>query len=614
MVRVVVVVGTRPEAIRLAPVVAALDEAHDLAPWVIATGPQPDAAIDALDTYGLAPDVVLDPPVTTHGDGQGDLVGHLLPGVDRAVADAEAGAVVVHGGGGSALAGALAGFWHQVPVVHVEAGATPAPPVDHRTIVERIATRHLVPTPSAAARLTDGTDPAAVVVTGDTIVDATVLCSERHRRATPPGLGDRRLALLTLERPETRGAPLERILRAARTVIDATPDLRLVVPVPPEVHDAVHATLGAHPRVVLSGPLPHPGRIWLLSQAAVVLTDAGSVEEEAPTFGTPVVVLRDTTERPEGVAAGTAWLVGTAQEDIVDRTTTLLASWSPATAPANPFGDGRAARRVIGSLRELVHGSARPADWSPDGAPPETGLTDDERAALEDGLRRPMLFEPVVIEPLVPTDPAGMLDGLPPVAPVSVPSRTERLRRELVDAVPDGLRLGPPTPTQRTREDDAIGEVVEHRRGTQILRHLPDLSPTWPHPGSDVRVWRVALDEGEVWMETAGWPIELSLGGTCTATVSGGAATARWDIARGLVRVTVISGRVDVQPVDGPGRALGPRQMIEVLAAGDLGREERLGPDRLDDDPWVGANRRLSHAHPASRQPAVDTLMLLSDL
>lgn len=669
MVRVVVVVGARAEAIKLAPVVVALHEAHDLEPWVVVTGPCPTPATEALGSFGLTADVVADVP--SSGGGPADLLGHLLPRLGPVVAEATPGAVVVQGAAVTALAGALAGFWQQVPVAHLDAGLRivtadgrlPVEEVQHR-VVSRLVARHLAPTPGAAANLlAEGIDPATVVVTGSTAVDAVHLRSEHDARATPRGLADRRIALLTIRRRDSGDAALPRILAAARAVVDATPDLRLVVPLPAgsPAHDAAHLALGDHPRVVLSDELPHPGLTWLLSQAAIAITDSDGIQEEAPSFGTPVVVLRDVTERPEAVRAGTAWLVGTDPEAIVDRALAVLAEGPGdpgAAAPANPFGDGLAAPRVVGSLRELVHGAARPADWAPDDAdwvrlvpvaaedvaatwtPHRPTTTAEEWIAAVEAPR----FEPVTIEPLRPTEapvdgdpylpsdlfvpvapivplvadgptgPLALTDGLPPVAPVSVPGRAEALRRDLADAVPDGLRLGPPTPTRRSRDDGAVGEVVEHRRGTQILRHLPDLVPEWPTPGPDVRIWRIGLDEGEVWMETAGWPIELGLGGGTTATVRGGAATARWDIARGLVRVTVVTGRVDLQPTDGPGRAVGPRQVVEVSLAGELGREERLGPDRLDDDPWVSANRRLSHAHPASRQPAVDTLMLLSDL
>lgn len=366
------VVGTRPEAIKVAPV--ALAAAHSrLRPVIIATG-QHDAAVrEALAEFGLRSDIELRVD-RTPTDQQADLFASLLPQLQAALGHIGAGATLVQGDTASALAGALAGVWHRSPVVHLEAGlrsfdrANPYPEETYRCAIGAVADLHLAPTPAAVGNLlAEAVDRRQVICIGNTVVDAG-LHATRHRTPLPPGA--LRRVVLTVHRRENWGEPLEHVLQAIHRIVAAVGDIEVVIPVHPNpaVGQAVRASLEGTDRVAVLAPMGHRAFLELLAGATLVMTDSGGVQEEAPTFGVPALVLRRTTERPEAVAAGAAELVGTDAETVAARAIELLTderARQEMTVSESPFGDGRSAPRAVAAIEWQLGLGDRPPAWSP---------------------------------------------------------------------------------------------------------------------------------------------------------------------------------------------------------------------------------------------------------
>jgi UDP-N-acetylglucosamine 2-epimerase (non-hydrolysing) len=366
-------VGTRPEAIKAAPVAVALAEraVHTgLRPVIVHSGQHRQVVEQALRPFGLAPDEWLD--VTRTTGGQAELFAGLLPALDDLLGRTRPAAVVVQGDTSTTLAGALAAFWRAVPVVHLEAGlrthdlTAPFPEEGNRQLVARIAALHLAPTRAAADALLAEAPPSPdVVVTGNTVVDAAHHMARLDLPARDPLLraaevelaaSGGRLLLVTAHRRESWGGPLDRILGAVGRIADEHPDVVILLPAHPNpaVRTQVRAALGTHPRVRITDPLDYSDLIRALRHSALVLTDSGGVQEEAPSFDTPVLVLRETTERHEAVVAGRAWLVGSDPDRILGHARWLLAERPTWPAGENPYGDGKAAARVLDALETLL--------------------------------------------------------------------------------------------------------------------------------------------------------------------------------------------------------------------------------------------------------------------
>jgi UDP-N-acetylglucosamine 2-epimerase len=367
--RVLALFGTRPEAIKLAPVVRALRARPERFECLAAsTGQHRELVARALDAFGLAPDVQLDAMASAGSLGR--LTARLFGDLDGLLESARPDWVVVQGDTTSAMVGAVAAFYRRIKVAHVEAGLrtgdrhAPFPEEVNRTFIGRVADLHFAPTPRAAANLrAEGVDDSAVLVTGNTAVDALLWAAERLGEAPPAGLGPellaalegRRLVLATCHRRESFGPALEGICRALGEVARRHPDVVVAYPVHPNpsVREPAHRLLGGEPRVALLDPLPYPAMVWLLRRCHCVLTDSGGLQEEAPTFGKPVLVLRDATERPEAVEAGCARLVGVSAGSIVAAAAGLLgdpSAYRAMSGARNPFGDGRAGLRIADAL------------------------------------------------------------------------------------------------------------------------------------------------------------------------------------------------------------------------------------------------------------------------
>ena len=367
---IAIVLGTRPEAVKLFPLIAALRAANDFATTVVTTGQHRDMARQILEFAGIEADIALD--VMRPDQSLDGLTARLLEGLGAAFDTARPDRVLVQGDTATAMTGALAAYYRKIPVGHVEAGLrsqdiyAPWPEEVNRKIVGSIADIHFAPTETAAAALRAEAVPASRIhVTGNSVIDA--LIAARARIEAEPSLtaaldplldtmAGRRIILVTTHRRENFGGGMEAIAHALAD-LGTRDDVGIVFPVHPNprVREPMAAILGENPRIAMIAPQDYPHFVRLLAASHLVLTDSGGVQEEAPGLGKPVLVMRETTERPEGVAAGTARLIGTERARIVAEVTRLLDDPAAHAAMArahNPFGDGRTSARIVEILRQ----------------------------------------------------------------------------------------------------------------------------------------------------------------------------------------------------------------------------------------------------------------------
>ena len=370
--KILTIMGTRPEAIKLAPVVRELVRRPErFVSRVCASAQHRELLDQALAPFALKPDFDLD--AMTPGQSLAGVTARIVERFDRLLQQERPDVVLVQGDTTTALCGALTAYYHQVKVGHVEAGLrtgnkyAPFPEELNRSMIGRLADFHFAPTAQArGALLREGVDEKAIFVTGNTVIDALLWVRkqvDRQRPALPEGLAEalegRQLVLITGHRRESFGKGFENICCAIRQVAESYPNVAFVYPVHlnPQVREPVQRILGGCERIHLTEPLAYEPFVWLMNQATVVLTDSGGVQEEAPSLGKPVLVMRTTTERPEGVAAGNARLVGVEVAQIVDGLSELLCKPEKCAAMAqiqNPYGDGKAAMRIVQVLEEVV--------------------------------------------------------------------------------------------------------------------------------------------------------------------------------------------------------------------------------------------------------------------
>jgi len=371
--RVAVFIGTRPEAIKMAPVIKAVERTPGLELVVVSTGQHREMLGQVVDLFELPVHHTLDvmqPDQTLAG-----LSARLLTAIDRVLDSIRPDVALVQGDTTTVLMAALACYYRRVPVGHVEAGLrtgnvwSPFPEEANRRLASPLVSLHFAPTTGAAENLRrEGVDPETIVVTGNTVIDALFLEVDRQNRPDVAGaIGtrldavagpvwrDRPYVLVTGHRRENFGGGFEQICEALATLSARFPDHAFVYPVHlnPNVQKPVYERLGDRPNVILVPPQPYSEFVALMRASRLILTDSGGVQEEAPSLGKPVLVMRDTTERPEAVAAGTVELVGTDAERIVDRVSTLLTdedSYRRMSEAINPYGDGLAAGRIAERL------------------------------------------------------------------------------------------------------------------------------------------------------------------------------------------------------------------------------------------------------------------------
>ena len=370
MKRVLVIFGTRPEAIKMCPLVLALKRSAGIRVSVCVTGQHREMLDDVLTHFGISPDVSLS--VMKAGQSLSELTAALLPCLEKVLLAQRPDLILVHGDTATAFSGALAGFYQRIPVAHVEAGlrtydlAAPFPEELYRQTLTRMARYHFAPTLRAKDNLMrEGIEEGSILVTGNTAIDALRLTLQGEG-SIPYGewIGESRLLLLTAHRRENLGAPMERIFRALRQVVEEVPDVKLLYPMHPnpEVRATARGILSGSDRILLTEPCSVGDFHSLLARSFFILTDSGGIQEEAPSLGKPVLVLRDTTERPEGVEAGTLSLVGTEVASIVERCRYLLndpQGYAAMAQAKNPYGDGFACRRIVEFLEKEMNNASR---------------------------------------------------------------------------------------------------------------------------------------------------------------------------------------------------------------------------------------------------------------
>jgi UDP-N-acetylglucosamine 2-epimerase len=363
-IKVMSVFGTRPEAIKMAPLVQELASRPEFESLCCLTGQHRQMLDSVMEIFHLKAQYDLD--IMERQQTLSSITTKTLLGMERVLTEAEPDLILVHGDTSTTFAGALAAFYHKVPVGHVEAGLrtydkySPFPEEMNRTLVGDIATLHLAPTRANAENLRRESVQGEIFITGNTVIDAMkttvrpdfVFEDETLNRLDFP---EKQVITLTCHRRENYGAPMEAILTAVRTIVEENPNVEVVYPVhlSPVVQDCAHRLLGDHPRIHLIAPLDVAQMHNLVARSYLVLTDSGGLQEEAPALGKPVLVLRRETERPEAIAAGTAKLAGVETEPIVALTQELLQggeAYARMAHAVNPYGDGKACGRIADAI------------------------------------------------------------------------------------------------------------------------------------------------------------------------------------------------------------------------------------------------------------------------
>jgi UDP-N-acetylglucosamine 2-epimerase (non-hydrolysing) len=362
--KVLCVVGTRPEAIKMAPVIERLKESGRLECRVLVTAQHRNLLDTALGLFGIQADIDLD--VMRPNQALNTLLSRLLEGLDGALVREKPAAVLAQGDTTSVLAAALASFHRRVPFGHIEAGlrtgsfTNPFPEEANRVLATRLAEWHFAPTQSARDNLlAEGLPDESIYVTGNTVIDALLEVAPRAEGPDLAFASGKRLILMTAHRRENFGAPMEAVFSAVRRLVELRSDVAVLYPVHPNpnVKAMAHRLLSGHPRIRLLDPLDYEPFVAVMKACHFVLTDSGGVQEEAPALGKPVLVMREETERPEAVECGAVKLVGTRPERVTAACEQLLDSPAAYRAMAqgiSPYGDGKAAARIVNVLEAAL--------------------------------------------------------------------------------------------------------------------------------------------------------------------------------------------------------------------------------------------------------------------
>jgi len=382
MIPIMAIYGTRPEGIKMAPLIQALQDHPTFSPFVLVSGQHREMLDQVNNLYGIKPALDLD--LMVPGASLGELASRTLASVTEALVRERPEAVVVQGDTSTAFISALAAFYEGIPVIHLEAGlrtgdlSAPFPEEANRLLTARITALHLAPTSASMRNLVkEAVDPRLIAVTGNTVIDA--LNTALH---LPVRFGDDRLArwadedvpfvLVTAHRRESWGEPMRDAMRAVREVAGAHPEVRWILPMHknPVVRDVVQEVLTGMDNVLLIEPLNYHEFCHVMRASRMLLTDSGGVQEEAPSLGKPVLVMRDTTERPEAVEAGTVKLVGTTRARVRANLLNLIENvnvYEGMASAVNPYGDGRASERAIAAMEEMFNIGKRMPDFIPTG-------------------------------------------------------------------------------------------------------------------------------------------------------------------------------------------------------------------------------------------------------
>ncbi|MDJ0553849.1 MAG: UDP-N-acetylglucosamine 2-epimerase (non-hydrolyzing) [Microcoleaceae cyanobacterium MO_207.B10] len=357
-IKVAIILGTRPEAIKLAPVIKIFQNSPDFNTQVILTGQHREMVTQVMELFSINPNQDL--AIMQTQQTLTDILCRSLQGLEELFIQLKPQLILVQGDTSTAFAAALAAFYQKIPVGHVEAGLrtndlfNPYPEEANRRLISQIALLHFAPTSLAVENLQKSGVMGAVHQTGNTVIDALLKVAESQPKCDINNFdwSQYRVILATVHRRENWGEPLQEIARGFLQILDKFPDTALVLPLHknPTVREPLRAILGNHPRIFLEEPFDYSELVGAIQNSYLILTDSGGLQEEAPSLGKPVLVLRETTERPEAIIAGTAKLVGTNTNNIVAAAVELLSDVSKYEKMAmaiNPFGDGHASERIF---------------------------------------------------------------------------------------------------------------------------------------------------------------------------------------------------------------------------------------------------------------------------
>ena len=374
IVKILVVFGTRPEAIKMAPLVTALSQTPEFNVKTVVTAQHREMLDQVLELFRIKPEFDLN--IMAAGQSLTEITCRVLEGLEPILKAESPDLLMVHGDTTTTFASSLAAFYHHIKVAHVEAGLRtgdpwlPYPEEMNRRLTGRVADLHFAPTNQAKTNLLKENITADTIqVTGNTVIDALLYCVKQFPQPLAETGNRERQILVTAHRRENWGEPLERIAQALKDILMANPDVRMLIPMHrnPAVRKTFLALLGDQPRASLVEPLDYRAMVSAMVDSYMVITDSGGIQEEAPALGKPVLVLRDQTERPEAVTAGTVKLVGADYDQIVGTANLLLkdsSAYLKMAQATNPYGDGKAVSRIIDGLRfRFGYKTTKPAEF-----------------------------------------------------------------------------------------------------------------------------------------------------------------------------------------------------------------------------------------------------------
>ncbi len=361
MIKVITIFGTRPEAIKMAPLVKELKSRKEIETIVCVTAQHRQMLDQVLNIFNIKPDYDLN--IMKQGQTLGEVTTRALQGLEEVIKETKPDIVLVHGDTTTTFAGSLAAFYNQVSIGHVEAGLrtwnkySPYPEEMNRQMVSCMTDLHFAPTKLSAENLiNEGRDPKNIIITGNTAIDAMkTTINNNYTHEVLNWVGNDRMILLTAHRRENLGEPMYHIFRAIKRIVDEFDDVKVVYPIHmnPKVRNIANEILGNCDKVKIIEPLEVEDFHNFQNKSYIILTDSGGIQEEAPSLGKPVLVLRDTTERPEGIDSGTLKLAGTDEENIYQLTKELLINteiYKSMSNASNPYGDGLASKRIVDEI------------------------------------------------------------------------------------------------------------------------------------------------------------------------------------------------------------------------------------------------------------------------
>ena len=361
MIKVMTIFGTRPEAIKMAPLVKELEKRKEIESIVCVTAQHREMLDQVLEVFDIKPDYDLN--IMKQGQTLADITTRALVGLEEVIKKEKPSIVLVHGDTTTTFAGALAAYYNQIDIGHVEAGLrtwdkySPFPEEMNRQMVDRVTDMFFAPTEvSKGNLLSEGISEEKIYVTGNTAIDAMkTTVKDNYNNEVFDWIGKDRMILLTAHRRENLGEPMRRIFKGIKRVVDEYKDVKVVYPIHlnPKVREVAYEVFGDMDRIKLIEPLEVIDFHNFINKSYIILTDSGGIQEEAPSLGKPVLVLRDTTERPEGIKAGTLKLVGTDEDVIYNETKKLLEDkdeYNKMSKASNPYGDGFASERIVDAI------------------------------------------------------------------------------------------------------------------------------------------------------------------------------------------------------------------------------------------------------------------------